>query len=373
MKPAIFTLYPYPKQGGCFRQLSLAVKAAAGKGIEAHYLSARPFFGEESRGVIFHRFPFYCRNELLFYAVFYTLSPLYVFFIAVRHGIKHFIVFNEEFAAICAPAAILCGAKTTLLIQGSMEHLLKSRRLPPPVALLLRIYGFIGIRAASRVFAVSKDLAQRSRKYYGSKKDIGVFPNYPVRAEIAGAKVIDLWKEFGIPKGSFVIAYSGSLIPRKNVDYLLKEFRAASVPGGYLILSGDGSEMARLKGLAASLGISGNVIFAGARDDRLDIVKSADLFVLPSLHDDCPLALLEALALGIPCLASNKGGVPEMLRNGELMFDPLSDGSLSKKLAIAARDKNYLRNIKTLCPLIDKDWLEEIGAIHLGDTPTLSK
>jgi glycosyltransferase involved in cell wall biosynthesis len=125
--------------------------------------------------------------------------------------------------------------------------------------------------------------------------------------------------------------------------------------------------------LAASLGISGNVIFAGARDDRLDIVKSADLFVLPSLHDDCPLALLEALALGIPCLASNKGGVPEMLRNGELMFDPLSDGSLSKKLAIAARDKNYLRNIKTLCPLIDKDWLEEIGAIHLGDTPTLSK
>lgn len=363
MKPAIFTLYPYPKQGGCFRQLSLAVKAAAAQGIEAHYLSARPFFAGETRGAIFHKFPFYCRNEILFYAVFYALSPLYVFFIAARRGVKHFIVFNEEFAALCAPAAILCGARITLLMQGSMEHLLKSRRLPPPVALLLRIYGSVGIRAASRVFAVSEDLAHRSRKYYGYKKDIGVFPNYPVLAEIAGAKIIDLWKEFGIPKGSFVIAYSGSLIPRKNVDYLLREFRAASIPGGYLILSGDGGEKARLKGLAASLGISGSVIFAGARDDRLDIVKSSDLFVLPSLHDDCPLALLEALALGIPCLASNKGGIPEILRNGGLMFDPLSAGSLSKILSAVARDRDYLRNIKTLCPIIDKDWMEEIGAI----------
>ncbi len=373
MKPAIFTLYPYPKQGGCFRQLSLAVKTAADSGIDAHYLSARPFFAEKHPRIIFHKFPLYCGNEFLFYAVFYALSPLLIFFIAAKHGIKHFLVFNEEFAALCAPAAVLCRAKVTLLVQGSMEHLIKSRRLPPPFALLLRIYGSIGIRAASRVFAVSKDLAQRSRKYYGFKNEIGVFPNYPVRADIDNAKVIDLWKEFGIPKGSFVIAYSGSLIPRKNADYLLKEFCAASIPGGYLILAGDGSEMARLKGLAASLGISGNVIFAGARNDRLDIVRSADLFVLPSLHDDCPLALLEALALGIPCLASNKGGIPEILRDGELMFDPCAAGSLSKKLALAARDKDYLRNIKALCPSIDKDWMEEIGAIHLGDTPTLSK
>jgi len=367
MKPAILTLYPYPKQGGCFRQLSVAVKAAADRGIEAHYLSAKPFFKEERRGIIFHKFPFYCGNELLFYAIFYALGPLLVFFIAVKHGIKHFVVFNEEFAALCAPAAILCGAKITLLIQGSMEHLLKNRRLPPPVALLLRIYGFIGIQAASRVFAVSKDLAQRSRKYYGFNKEAGVFPNYPVRADIDNAKVIDLWKEFGIPKGSFVVAYSGSLIPRKNVDYLLKEFRAAFIPGGYLILAGDGSEMARLKELAASFGIIENVIFAGAREDRLDIVKSADLFVLPSLHDDCPLALLEALALGTPCLASNKGGIPEILRSGELMFDPCAAGSLSNKLALAARDRDYLRNLKTLCPAIDKDWMEEIGAILRGD------
>ncbi|MDD5269971.1 MAG: glycosyltransferase [Candidatus Omnitrophica bacterium] len=368
MKPAIFTLYPYPKQGGCFRQLSLAVKAAADKGIEAHYLSAKPFFAGGDRLAAFHKFPFYCRNELLFYAVFYALSPLLIFFIAARHGIRHFIVFNEEFAALCAPAAILCGARITLLMQGSMEHLIRSRRLPPPVALLLRIYGFIGIRAASRVLAVSKDLAQRSRRYYGFKKGIGVFPNYPARADIDNAKVVDLWKGFGIPKGSFVIAYSGSLIPRKNVDYLLEEFRAASIPGGYLILAGDGSEMARLKGLAASLGISGNVIFAGAREDRLDIVKSADLFVLPSFHDDCPLALLEALALGIPCLASNKGGVPEILRDDGLMFDPCAAGALSKMLSASARDKDYLRNIRALCPTIDKYWMEEIGAILRGAT-----
>jgi len=372
MKPAIFTLYPYPKQGGCFRQLSLAVIAAADKGIEAHYLSAEPFFKEGRRGITFHKFPFHYGNEILFYAVFYALSPLFIFFIAARRGIKHLIVFNEEFAALCAPAAILCGARTTLLMQGSMEHLIGSRRLPPPVALLLRIYGSIGIRAASRVLAVSKDLAQRSRRYYGFKKDIGVFPNYPARADIDNAKVIDLWKGFGIPKGSFVTAYSGSLIPRKNVDFLLREFCAASVPGGYLILAGDGSEMARLKGLAASLGISGSVIFAGAREDRLDIVKSADLFVLPSLHDDCPLALLEALALGIPCLASNKGGIPEILRDDGLMFDPCAAGSLSKMLSAAARDKDYLRNIKSLCDSVsdtpEKDWLEEIGAILLGAT-----
>lgn len=345
MKPAIFTLYPYPKQGGCFRQLSLAVKTAADEGAEAHYLSAKPFFKEERRGITFHKFPFYCGNELLFYSVFYALSPFLIFFIAARHGIKHFVVYNEEFAALCAPAAILCGAKTTLLMEGSMEHLIKSRRLSPPVALALRLYGFVGIRCAATVLAVSKDLAQRARKYYGFKKDIGISPNRPAQDDIDNAKMIDLWKEFGIPKGSFVIAYCGSLIPRKNVDFLLREFCAASVPGGYLMLVGDGSETGRLKELAVSLGISGSVIFAGAREDRLDIIKSAGLFVLPSLHDDCPLALLEALALGIPCLASNKGGIPEILHNNELMFDPCEAGSLSKKL----------------------------GAIHRRDTPTLFK
>ncbi|MFA5335864.1 MAG: hypothetical protein WC324_02985 [Candidatus Omnitrophota bacterium] len=152
-----------------------------------------------------------------------------------------------------------------------MEHLVKSKRLAAPASLLLRIYGYIGVRAAGRVLAVSKDLADRSRRYYRLKKDIGVFPNYPMRSETGDAKIIDLWKEFGIPKGSFVIAYAGSLIPRKNIGYLLREYCAASLPGKYLILAGDGSEMPRLKGLAGSLGISGSVVFAGARCDRLDI------------------------------------------------------------------------------------------------------
>lgn len=367
MRPAVFTLYPYPKQGGCFRQLSLAVKAAADNGYEVHYLSAKPFFPDAHPRTTFHRFPFYCGNEFLFYAVFYAISPLFIFFIAAKHKIKHFIVFNEEFAALCAPAAVLCKAKMTLLMQGSMEHLIKSKRLTAPAVFPLKSCGYIGIRAAGRVLAVSNDLANRSREYYGFKKPIGVFPNYPVLSEIAGSKALDLLREFNIPKGGFVIAYAGSLIPRKNIAYLLREFCASALPGKYLILAGDGGERACLEELAGSLGIGGSVIFAGSRDDRLDIVRSADLFILPSLHDDCPLALLEAICLGTPCLASRAGGIPEIMQYDELMFDPCLGGSLSERLDKIGRDKEYLRHMKSLCGEIrnglEKDWAEEIKSL----------
>jgi glycosyltransferase involved in cell wall biosynthesis len=97
-------------------------------------------------------------------------------------------------------------------------------------------------------------------------------------------------------------------------------------------------------------------------------VKSTNLFVLPSLHDDCPLALLEALALGTPCLASRAGGIPEIMRYDDLMFDPLAEGSFAEKMDTAARDKEYMRHIGNLCASLKesckKDWAEEVLSLQ---------
>ncbi|MFA5094374.1 MAG: glycosyltransferase, partial [Candidatus Omnitrophota bacterium] len=99
-------------------------------------------------------------------------------------------------------------------------------------------------------------------------------------------------------------------------------------------------------------------------EDYLDIAKSLDILVLPTLHDDCPRIILECLGLGTPVIASNTGGIPEILKYDELMFNPLEKGALEKKLERMIKDPSYLAEIKKLCserkPFFDKDWGEEI-------------
>jgi L-malate glycosyltransferase len=111
-----------------------------------------------------------------------------------------------------------------------------------------------------------------------------------------------------------VIGWVGRMVPVKGLSMLLKA--VAEMPGSpppTLLLIGDGPERASLEQSAKSLGIADRVRFQGFVDDIWTFYYQMDLFVLPSLHEGIPIALLEALGAGLPVIASSVGGIPQVI------------------------------------------------------------
>jgi peptidoglycan/xylan/chitin deacetylase (PgdA/CDA1 family) len=108
------------------------------------------------------------------------------------------------------------------------------------------------------------------------------------------------------------------LAPEKGVSHLIRAFARirAARPDTRLVLAGDGPEKAALEELSAQLGVRGSVDFLGytAAIDRL--LTTIDILALPSLTEGVPLAVLEAMAAGVPVVATRVGGLPEILENG---------------------------------------------------------
>lgn len=109
----------------------------------------------------------------------------------------------------------------------------------------------------------------------------------------------------------------GRLAPEKGIHRLLDAFSVlrSRSPKLRLNIVGDGPERGRLERRAVELGLGDSVTFAGYRSDVRACLADFDLFVLPSITEGIPLALLEAMAAGLPLVASSVGGVPEVVRN----------------------------------------------------------
>jgi glycosyltransferase involved in cell wall biosynthesis len=138
----------------------------------------------------------------------------------------------------------------------------------------------------------------------------------------------------GLPgKEGFVYGTVGRLVETKGQKVLLKAFAKVyeQYPESWLILAGAGRLESELRSLANDLDIHERVVFLGFRTDIPEILKAYDVFVLPSIAEGLPGALLEAMATGIPVIASRVGGVPEILNSPDLgvMVSPSSVDELS--------------------------------------------
>jgi len=130
----------------------------------------------------------------------------------------------------------------------------------------------------------------------------------------------------------------GRLDAVKNHAVLLRAFRAIRdrVPGGgerlRLIIAGDGPLRSDLESLAADLGVARQVEFVGVRNDVPQVMRALDVFVLPSVNEGISNTILEAMATGLPVIASRVGGNPELVTDGctGLTFTPNSVGELEE-------------------------------------------
>jgi glycosyltransferase involved in cell wall biosynthesis len=127
----------------------------------------------------------------------------------------------------------------------------------------------------------------------------------------------------GLPAGAGrVLSVVGRLEEQKGHRYLLDAFAAVlrAVPDAHLALAGDGTLRGALIGQAQSLGIDRHVHFLGHCRNVQAILDASDVFVLPSLWEAMPFALLEAMAAGLPVVATAVAGVPELVVEGETGF-----------------------------------------------------
>jgi glycosyltransferase involved in cell wall biosynthesis len=99
-----------------------------------------------------------------------------------------------------------------------------------------------------------------------------------------------------------------------------------------LVIVGDGDARAKHERMAGS--IQENVIFTGFRNDVCNLMSAADVFVLPSLSEGCPVVVLEASACGVPVIATGVGGVPDLVDNGNtgIVVKPRSVAELSQAI-----------------------------------------
>ena len=95
-----------------------------------------------------------------------------------------------------------------------------------------------------------------------------------------------------------------------------------------LYLYGQGELEASIRELVKSLHMEENICFCGLTDDIYSIMEKCDIFVLPSVYEGMPMTLIEAMGTGMPILASNVGGIPDMIENEKsgLLCEPTVDG-----------------------------------------------
>lgn len=145
-----------------------------------------------------------------------------------------------------------------------------------------------------------------------------------------------LRNELGLAADQPVIGCVGRLESVKGHTYLIRAARAVCQRHlrAMFVLAGQGQLREALEREVSELGLSQNVSFLGYRDDVSSVLAALDIFVLPSLSEGLPLSLLEAMAAGTPVVASNVGGIPEVISDGYsgLLADSGDAASIAGKL-----------------------------------------
>ncbi|MEX0666275.1 MAG: glycosyltransferase [Acidimicrobiia bacterium] len=124
------------------------------------------------------------------------------------------------------------------------------------------------------------------------------------------------------PLDGLVVGTVGNFTRKKDQQTLLDAFAivARAHPALRLVLVGSGPLESELRDAVHRLDLESSVNFAGSRDDVFELLPGFDVFVLSSRHEGLPISLLEALATGVPCVASAVGGIPEVMADGREGF-----------------------------------------------------
>jgi len=156
------------------------------------------------------------------------------------------------------------------------------------------------------------------------------------KASIIYNGVRDTHVRANLEEFNFKVATVASLTEHKGHRYLLEAARIVldRIPQGRFFIIGEGPLAEELKQQVSDLGIESSVKFLGQRKDIYKILSGMNLFVLPSLREGLGIAAIEAMAVGLPVVVTNVGGLPEVVRDGlsGLIVPPAEPALLAEKI-----------------------------------------
>jgi sugar transferase (PEP-CTERM/EpsH1 system associated) len=141
----------------------------------------------------------------------------------------------------------------------------------------------------------------------------------PVRDRGDSRRQEDIKGDAGPGERAFAIGSVGRLSPEKDQKMLLRGFALviSKHPNARLLMVGDGPLRQELEACSKALGLAAHVRFLGSRPDVAEILDGLDLFVMSSREEGLPVALLEAMAAGLPVVATRVGGIPDVVTSGK--------------------------------------------------------
>lgn len=220
------------------------------------------------------------------------------------------------------PAAFISGtAKVIYTVHGRLHPECKpwTRRLLYP----------LWSAAAAQLVSISKKTKDAMVQYdFHPEKKIRVIYNGIEFKPAGDAMALQAMRaSLGIKEQQHIVGAVARLEDIKNIPMMFRAIKRvlAEYPETYLLLAGEGSKLDSLQQYAQELGIAGRVIFLGQRHDLHIIYPLFDVFLLSSFTEGVSVSLLEAMSYGIPAVATDVGGNPEVVEAGETGFLVPSD------------------------------------------------
>ena len=208
------------------------------------------------------------------------------------------------------------------------------------------------LRFINRVVPVSDELSHRIRRFKIPTRLISVIPNGINLKEFHPEKIAANYREsLGIKNEVKVIGNIGRLSVEKGQKILLQAARRTidQYPDICFLFVGDGPQEWELKQYAKSLAIDDKVIFTGFRKDISKIYSLLDVFALTSLHEGTPMVILEAMAMGVPIIATDVGGVANIIQDNKngILLKPEDPRLVSRALLKLLRNPDVSERLSS--------------------------
>jgi glycosyltransferase involved in cell wall biosynthesis len=269
--------------------------------------------------------------------------------------LRPIIIACDNIAVIPLLAAFLAGVPVRLWTNRNMDNYSAELRNPSfreKMAISLRLSCW----AATRIFAVSSPV--RDEMVAAGISPSKIWIRFNPRKLGAIPPILnrdDIRSKYSLSPTDIVIINVGHAIPVKGWDILIRAFaqtRSASKNIRLLLVGSfsSPSEIAfheELKSLIVELKIGGSVGFTGHVSDVVPLLRSADIFALPSRSEGFSLALVEAIETGLPCVAASVGIAPDVIRHGVngFLFQPGDHVKFAELLHSLVRDESLRRKL----------------------------